>query len=345
MEFKKQKILITGAAGFIGSELSKKMIRNGHSVIGLDNINDYYSKKLKESRLLEIKKTSEKYSAYWDFKKITLEDYEKLSEIFSQTKPDIVVNLAAQAGVRYSIDNPFSYINSNLVGFTNLLECCRNHKVSNLVYASSSSVYGGNTNLPYSEKQSVNHPISLYAATKKSNELIAHSYSHLFNIPSTGLRYFTVYGPWGRPDMAPMIFTKSILNGEKIKIFNYGEMFRDFTFIDDVIEGTYRCCFKQPIKSKGFDKANPDPSSSFAPHRVFNIGNSKPIKLLYFIELLEKGLNKKADKDFQSMQPGDVISTAANTEALEKWIRFSPNTSIEEGVEKFLFWYRDFYNV
>tara|TARA_B100000212_G_C27305471_1_gene503411 strand:+ start:17 stop:1054 length:1038 start_codon:yes stop_codon:yes gene_type:complete len=344
MESKKEKVLITGSAGFIGSELCKKMIRNGHHVIGLDSIDDYYSPKLKEARLSEIKKESNNYSGSWIFKKISLEDKQELTKIFINFSPNIVVNLAAQAGVRFSINNPLPYVNSNLVGFVNLLECCKTYKVSNFIYASSSSVYGGNNNYPYKEEQSVNHPVSLYAATKKSNELIAHSYSHLFKIPATGLRYFTVYGPWGRPDMAPMKFTKAILKGEKIQVYNFGKMQRDFTYIDDVIEGTYRCCFKKAFPSDKFDKKNPDPSISFAPHRIFNIGNSKPIELMYFIELIEKALDKKADKDFQPLQPGDVISTSADTEALKKWIGFSPNTSIEKGIKSFVTWYKDFYN-
>lgn len=345
MESKKQKVLITGSAGFIGAALSNKMIENGHTVIGVDNINDYYCTILKEARLNQIQKKLNKSSGKWIFRKISLEDKNELNKIFKEFSPNIVVNLAAQAGVRYSLENPTSYVNSNLVGFVNLLECCKDNQVSNFVYASSSSVYGGNNNIPYNERQSVNHPVSLYAATKKSNELIAHSYSHLFNIPSTALRYFTVYGPWGRPDMAPMIFTKAILNGEKISIYNFGKMQRDFTYIDDVVDSTYRCCFKKAEPFYAFDKSNPDPSTSFAPHRIFNIGNSEPIALMNFVELLEKELNVKAKKEFLPIQPGDVKSTAADTTALNNWIGFRPNTPIRKGIKEFISWYKSFYNI
>ena len=341
MQVKNPKVLITGAAGFIGSELAIKFLKNGNNVFGIDNLNDYYSVNLKKLRLSNLSEKSKEYSGNWNFKKVSLENYSDLKDVFFKFSPDIVVNLAAQAGVRFSIENPFSYIQSNIVGFTNLLECCRKNNVSSLVYASSSSVYGGNKNLPYSEKQGVNHPVSLYAATKKSNELIAHSYSHLYKIPSIGLRYFTVYGPWGRPDMAPMILPKSILENKKISIYNYGKMQRDFTYIDDIVEGTFRCCFKPAQASTKFDYLSPDPSLSFAPHMVFNIGNSKPIELMYFIELLEKFIGKKAIKDFQPLQPGDVLCTAADTKSLENWIEFTPNTSIESGVDKFIKWFKN----
>ncbi len=343
MKIKDPNVLITGAAGFIGSQLALKFLQNGNNVMGIDNLNDYYSVELKKTRLSNILEKSKNYSGKWNFKKVSLENYSDLKIIFSKFVPDIVVNLAAQAGVRYSIENPFSYIQSNIVGFTNLLECCRKYEVSNLVYASSSSVYGGNKNLPYNEKQGVNHPVSLYAATKKSNELIAHSYSHLYKIPAIGLRYFTVYGPWGRPDMAPMIFAKSILESKKISIFNYGKMQRDFTYIEDIVEGTFRCCFKPAKPSTKFDHLSPNPAVSFAPHMLFNIGNSKPIELMYFIELLEKSLGARAIKDFQPLQPGDVLSTAADTKSLENWIQFTPKTSIESGVDKFIKWFKFYY--
>ena len=343
MQTKNPIVLITGAAGFIGSELALKFLKNGNSVIGIDNLNDYYSVNLKKSRLSNIFEKSKHYPGKWEFKKVSLEIYSDLKNIFSKFSPNIVVNLAAQAGVRYSIENPFSYIQSNIVGFTNLLECCKEYNVSSLVYASSSSVYGGNKKLPYSEKQGANHPVSLYASTKRSNELIAHSYSHLYKIPAIGLRYLTVYGPWGRPDMAPMIFAKSILENKKISVYNYGDMQRDFTYIEDIIEGTFRCCFKPAQALTNFDYSITDPSVSFAPHMVFNIGNSKPINLMYFIELLENFLGKKAIKDFQPLQPGDVLSTAADTELLENWIQFTPKTSIESGVEKFTKWFKFYY--
>ena len=344
MNFKNSLVMITGIAGFIGAALAENLLLNGYSVLGLDNLNDYYSVDLKKSRLSNLDEISNLSKGKLTFKKLSLEDNEKLKDIFIKYRPSIVVNLAAQAGVRYSITNPYSYIQSNLVGFANLLECCRKYDVENLIYASSSSVYGGNKKLPYNENQPVNHPISLYAATKKSNELMAHTYSHLFNLPATGLRYFTVYGPWGRPDMAPMIFTKSILDHRKISIYNYGKMKRDFTYIDDIVEGTYRCCFKPATSSSKFDFENPQASKSFAPHRVFNIGNSEPIELMYFIELLESELKIKAIKDFQPLQPGDVVSTYADTKGLEDWVQFNPKTSIEEGVSKFIKWFKEFYD-
>ncbi|MED5562826.1 MAG: NAD-dependent epimerase/dehydratase family protein, partial [Cyanobacteriota bacterium] len=255
------------------------------------------------------------------------------------------VTLAAQAGVRYSLETPAAYIQANLVGFGHILEGCRHHGVQHLVYASSSSVYGGNRNLPFHEQQPVNHPVSLYAATKKANELMAHTYSHLYGLPATGLRFFTVYGPWGRPDMAPMLFARAILSGEPIKVFNYGKMQRDFTYIDDIVEGLLRCCDKPATANLGFDPRNPDPATAAVPHRLFNIGNSEPIELMHFIELLEKSLGREAVKDFQPMQPGDVMATAADTSALEAWVDFRPSTPIAEGVECFSQWYRSFYEV
>ena len=338
-----KEILVTGAAGFIGAALSMRLLENGENVIGLDNLNPYYDINLKESRLEKISALSEKSLGKWKFYKSSLENELELKDIFNKHSPSIVVNLAAQAGVRYSIDNPSSYIQSNLVGFSNLLEQCRQNSVENLIFASSSSVYGGNKKLPFSESQSVDHPISLYASTKRSNELLAHSYSHLYGIPCTGLRFFTVYGPWGRPDMAPMIFANSILHGKPINVFNYGKMRRDFTYIDDIVEGVYRCCYKPAYIDKSFDALNPKQFSSFAPFRIFNIGNSNPIELLRFIEILENELGKKAIKNFMPIQPGDVEATAANTDLLENWIGFKPSTAIELGVSKFASWYLDYY--
>jgi UDP-glucuronate 4-epimerase len=266
-----------------------------------------------------------------------------LLKLFAAEKPRVVVNLAAQAGVRYSLENPAAYIQSNLVGFGHILEGCRHHGVENLVYASSSSVYGGNRNLPFHEQQAVNHPVSLYAASKKANELMAHTYSHLYGLPATGLRFFTVYGPWGRPDMAPMLFAKAILAGEPIKVFNHGKMQRDFTYIDDIVEGVLRCCDKPATSNLEFDPMQPDPATAAAPHRVFNIGNSQPTELLRFIEVMEQALGREAIKDFQPMQPGDVVATAADTQALEAWVGFKPSTPIEQGIQQFADWYRQFY--
>ena len=335
-------IIVTGAAGFIGSKLVEKLLNNGEEIIGIDNINNYYDPNLKNARLKNIEKQAIKGSN-WNFEKISITDYLSLNKVFIKYKPRLVINLAAQAGVRYSMENPSAYFNTNLVGFGNILECCRNNDVEHLIYASSSSVYGGNKKLPFEEEQSVNHPVSLYAATKKSNELMAHAYSHLYNIPSTGLRFFTVYGPWGRPDMAPMIFAKSILKNEPIKIFNYGNMQRDFTYIDDIAEGIFRCCYKVATVDEKFEKLNPKASTSFAPHRIFNIGNSSPIELKEFIELLEDALGIKAIKDFKPMQPGDVENTAADTTKLFDWVDFKPLITLEEGIVKFAKWYKDYY--
>ena len=334
-------IIVTGAAGFIGSSLIKKLVEDDNFVVGIDDLNDYYSVNLKKARLNSINKIKKGKFAFFEF---DIEDENQLNNLFVEYKPKIVINLAAQAGVRYSIANPKPYIKSNLVGFCNIIEACRNFKIDNFIYASSSSVYGGNKLLPFSEQASVNHPISLYAASKKSNELIAHSYSHLFDIPCTGLRFFTVYGPWGRPDMAPMIFANAILNEKPINVFNYGKMSRDFTYIEDVIEAIIKCCHKPATKDTEFNKLKPNPASSFAASRIFNIGNSKSIELMYFIELLEKNLGKKAKVNFQELQDGDVVSTYADNEAINQWIGFKPFTPIEEGIERFCKWYIDFYN-
>ncbi len=336
-------ILVTGAAGFIGAALVKRLLQNGYVVVGLDNLNDYYEISLKEDRIKDINLYAEGFPGNWHFYKESLEDKFILGKLFKEYTFDIVVNLAAQAGVRFSIDNPSNYIQTNLVGFSNLLEECRKNKIGNLIFASSSSVYGGNRNLPFVETQPVNHPISLYAATKRANELMAHTYSHLHNISCTALRFFTVYGPWGRPDMAPMIFTKSILNKKPINIFNYGNMERDFTYIDDVVEAIIRCCSKPATVSKLFDTKNQDPSISSAPFRIFNIGNSQPVKLLRFIEILESVLGVKAIRNNMPMQPGDVEATAADTKLLENWVGFKPHTKIEDGIKKFAKWYIKYY--
>ena len=338
-----KSILITGVAGFIGSYVAKNLLSKGVNIIGVDDLNDYYSVNLKLDRLKMIEENKNKNYGKFSFYRIPLEDENKLNKLFEEHQPKIIINLAAQAGVRYSLINPSAYIQSNLVGFGNLLECCRHFKIEHLIFASSSSVYGGNASLPFEEDQGVNHPVSLYAATKKSNELMAHSYSHLYGIPCTGLRFFTVYGPWGRPDMAPMIFAKSILENKPIKVFNNGDMNRDFTFIDDISLAITLCCKKIPTIDNEFNKINPSASSSFAPYKIFNIGNNKPISLLTFIELLEKYLGKKAIKDFQPLQPGDLISTYASIEKISSWINFVPNTPIEKGVEKFVNWFKDYY--
>ena len=341
---KDKLILITGSAGFIGAAISKKLIMNGYSVIGIDNLNKYYDVNLKKNRLKDINLASKKHEGKWIFKKIDIVERKKLNKLFKKYKPKIVINLAAQAGVRYSLINPNSYIQSNILGFSNVLDACVENKVENIIYASSSSVYGGNQKLPYFEEDSVNHPVSLYAATKRSNELIAHSYSSNYGIPATGLRFFTVYGPFGRPDMAPMIFTKSILNGEHIEVYNFGKMKRDFTYIDDVVESIFRCCFKPATPDKEFDTFNPDASSSFAPHRIFNIGNSKPVELMKFVQLLEEKIGKKALINFKPLQNGDVIETFADINKLRDWINFSPSIPLKDGINIFVDWYFDFYS-
>ena len=333
-------IFITGVAGFIGFHLCKRLLNEGKHIIGIDNLNDYYDKSLKLDRLKylkEIKKGS------FNFENVSIEDKDQLTKIFNIYNPEEVVHLAAQAGVRYSIINPDAYSYSNLVGFLNILENCRNNKIKHLVFASSSSVYGGNVNMPFNESQNVDHPISLYAATKKSNELLAHSYSHLYDIPSTGLRFFTVYGPWGRPDMALFLFTKAILDKKPIKIFNEGNMIRDFTYIDDIIESLIRVISKPPQKDNTFLKNKVDPSNSWAPYKIFNIGNSNPVPLMDFIYEIELSLNLKAEKIYMPMQPGDVKQTFADTKKLEEWINYKPNTTIKEGIEKFIYWYKDYY--
>jgi len=337
-----QTILVTGVAGFIGAALSIRLLQRGDRVVGVDNLNDYYDPCLKQARLREIESIAP--MGAWRFERLSLEDGDALMALFAAEKPTVVVNLAAQAGVRYSLENPAAYIQSNLVGFGHILEGCRHNGVGHLVYASSSSVYGGNRNLPFHERQPVNHPVSLYAASKKANELMAHTYSHLYGLPATGLRFFTVYGPWGRPDMAPMLFARAILAGEPIKVFNHGKMQRDFTYIDDIVEGVLRCCDKPATANSEFDPLQPDPATAAAPHRVFNIGNSQPTELLRFIEVMEQALGRKAIKDFQPMQPGDVVATAADTTSLEGWVGFKPCTDVQEGVNRFAKWYCEYNN-
>ncbi len=335
--------LITGAAGFIGFHLSCKLIKEGQSLIGFDNINHYYEPSLKEARLNQIYNLSKEYGTEFKFVKGDLEDYKLLKDIFEANNPKNVINLAAQAGVRYSIENPAAYIQSNLVGFGNILECCRRFNTKHLIYASSSSVYGGNKELPFKENQAVDHPISLYAASKRSNELIAHSYSHLYSLPSTGLRFFTVYGPWGRPDMALFLFTKAILNNDPIKIFNKGKMLRDFTYIEDLIESLYRLINKPPIDQNNIYSNITPPDDSWAPFKIFNIGNSNPTPLMEYIKAIEESLGIKAIKEFLPMQPGDVEATSANCEKLEHWIGYKPSTSVKEGVSRFIDWYKNYY--
>ena len=338
-------VLITGVAGFIGYHVANKLLRAGIPVIGIDNLNSYYDVDLKSSRLNLLKNQSASENVKFDFYKGDIIDNYLLKNIFQNKSFNKVIHLAAQAGVRYSIENPRSYIDSNLVGFSNIIEFCRRKEINHLIYASSSSVYGGNENIPFSEKHGVDHPVSLYAATKKANELIAHSYSHLYNLPCTGLRFFTVYGPWGRPDMALFLFTKAILEGRPIKVFNEGNMVRDFTYIDDIVECIFKLLEKIPSPDDLFNKSEPDPAKSWAPYRVFNIGNSNPIPLMDYISALEKSLDINAEKIFLPMQPGDVKVTSADTKLIEEWVEFKPNTPIQEGINKFVYWYKNFYRI
>ena len=332
------KILVTGVAGFIGMHSAKKLLDDGHEIIGIDNLNDYYDVTLKEDRL----KTLEDYKNF-KFLKLDIKDQKDVLDLFKKESPQRVLHLAAQAGVRYSIENPYVYIDSNIQGFINILEGCRAIKTEHLVFASSSSVYGGNEKVPFSEHDNVDHPVSLYAATKKANELMAHTYSHLYQIPTTGLRFFTVYGPWGRPDMSPMLFTKAILANEPVQVFNHGDMMRDFTYIDDVIASVNETLFKTATPNVNFDAKHPDPATSHAPYRIFNIGNSQPVPLMKFIETIENALGKKAIKNMMDMQAGDVKVTSADTSELNQWVNFKPNTSIEEGVKRFVDWYKNYY--
>ncbi|MGA1874481.1 MAG: NAD-dependent epimerase [bacterium] len=332
------KILVTGAAGFIGFHLSDKLLDREDEVIGLDNLNDYYDVSLKEARLNQLKGREG-----FRFYRLALEDRNNLVELFEKERPEVVANLAAQAGVRYSLRNPHAYVEANLVGFMNILEGCRHYGVKHLVYASSSSVYGANTKTPFSVHDNVDHPVSLYAATKKANELMAHTYSHLYHLPTTGLRFFTVYGPWGRPDMALFLFTKAILEGKPIDVFNYGRMRRDFTYIDDIIEGVIRVIERLPEPDPAWTGDAPDPGTSSAPYKVYNIGNHRPVELLSFIEALENCLGMKAQKNMMPMQPGDVPATCADVDDLMRDTGFKPDTPIEEGIRRFVAWYRSYY--
>ena len=338
MDLKYKKVLVTGAAGFIGFHLAKRLLSDGHPVAGIDNLNPYYDVSLKEARLEDLKK-----EANFKFLQIDLCDRRQLEDLFARQGFEVVVNLAAQAGVRYSLENPYAYVDSNLVGFINILACCRHKAIKHLVFASSSSVYGANTRMPFSVHHNVDHPVSLYAATKKANELMAHTYSHLFQLPCTGLRFFTVYGPWGRPDMALFLFTRAILEDKPIKVFNHGKMLRDFTYIDDIIEGVVRVMGRLPQANSAWSGDAPDPGTSAAPYKVYNIGNNNPVELTKFIEVIEDVLGKKAKKELLDIQPGDVAATYADVDDLMKDVGFKPATPIEVGVASFVKWFKDFY--
>lgn len=332
--------LITGCAGFIGFHLSRRLLSDGCLVIGLDNMNDYYDVSLKQARLNILKEFKN-----FSFILASLEDDKAINRIFAEHPISVVINLAAQAGVRYSLKNPRAYIDSNIIGFLNILEACRYNKVEHLIYASSSSVYGANTKMPFSVHHNVDHPVSLYAATKKANELMAHTYSHLYKLPTTGLRFFTVYGPWGRPDMALFLFTRAILAGEPIKIFNHGIMKRDFTYIDDIVEGMVRLLDRKPEPDPRWTGKQPDPASSCAPYKIYNIGNNQPVELLKFISVLEDKLGRPAKKEFLPLQSGDVPATYADVDDLMRDVGFKPGTSIEKGIGHFVAWYKDYYGI
>jgi UDP-glucuronate 4-epimerase len=338
-----ERILVTGAAGFIGTEVCIALLSRGDTVTGVDNLSDYYDVGLKKARLERIVSVGAGLAGDFSFIKEDLANRTEMEQIFARGKFNKVVNLAAQPGVRYSIEHPHAYVESNIVGFLNVLEGCRHNAVEHLVYASSSSVYGANERMPFSVQDNVDHPVSLYAASKKSNELMAHSYSHLYCLPATGLRFFTVYGPWGRPDMALALFTKAILAGQTIKLFNYGRHRRDFTYIDDIVEGVLRALDKPATPDPGWSGVNPNPATSSAPWRLYNIGSNNPVELGLFIETLENALGKKAQKELQPLQPGDVPDTYADVQSLVEEIGYQPNTSMEEGIEKFVAWYRDYY--
>ncbi len=340
MDFKYENAVVTGAAGFIGFHLCQRLLSDGIRVTGIDNLNSYYDVRLKEARLGKILSEPN-----FKFVKLDLTDRTDMEKLFQQGQYDVVVNLAAQAGVRYSLENPHAYVDANLVGFVNILECCRHTDVKHLVFASSSSVYGANTAMPFSVHHNVDHPVSLYAASKKANELMAHTYSHLYGMSCTGLRFFTVYGPWGRPDMALFLFTKAILENNPIQVFNHGKMQRDFTYIDDIIEGVVRVMERPAKPNPEWRGDNPDPGTSYAPYKVYNIGNNNPVELLEFIEVIETALGRKAHKEFLDIQPGDVPATYADVDDLIADVGFKPATPIAEGIGKFVDWYREYYSV
>jgi len=340
MNINYKHVLVTGAAGFIGYHLSKRLLENGCRVIGIDNMNAYYDVKLKEARLAQLTAFDN-----FSFSRINLEDLKDLEHVFHEHDVDVVVNLAAQAGVRYSLENPHAYVDANVVGFVNILECCRHNHIQHLVFASSSSVYGANTRMPFSVHHNIDHPVSLYAATKKSNELMAHTYSHLYGLACTGLRFFTVYGPWGRPDMALFLFTKAILEGKPIQVFNHGNMQRDFTYIEDIVEGVVRVMAKKPEPNPSWSGDNPDPGTSYTNYKIYNIGNNQPIALNRFIEVIEDTIGKKAVKELLDLQPGDVTATYANVDDLVNDVGFKPATPIEVGIKLFITWYKAFYGV
>lgn len=338
MDLDYKNVLVTGASGFIGFHVSQRLLSEGYTVIGMDNMNTYYDINLKKARLEKLKPFR-----HLLFYEADISDRQTMSEIFDAHAIDVVVNLAAQAGVRYSIENPHAYVDSNLVGFMNILENCRHHDIKHLVFASSSSVYGANTKMPFSIHHNVDHPVSLYAATKKANELMAHTYAHLYDLPCTGLRFFTVYGPWGRPDMALFLFTRAIFEGNPIRVFNHGKMKRDFTYIDDIVEGVVRVLGRIPQPDPNWDARNPDPGTSYKPYRIYNIGNNNPVELTRFIEVLENVIGKKAQKEYLDLQPGDVVATYADIDDLSALVGFKPVTGIETGIEKFVSWFREYY--
>jgi UDP-glucuronate 4-epimerase len=333
-------VLVTGCAGFIGYHLALRLLREGRTVVGLDNMNPYYDVTLKQARLSRLRDFNR-----FVFRQVSLENRADIENLFQEHEFSVVVNLAAQAGVRYSLTNPHSYVDSNLTGFLHILEGCRHRKVGHLLFASSSSVYGANTRMPFSVHDNVDHPVSLYAATKKANELMAHTYAHLYGLPSTGLRFFTVYGPWGRPDMALFLFTRAILAGEPIQVFNHGRMRRDFTYIDDIVEGIVRIMERAPEPNPDWNGDAPDPGTSYAPYRVYNIGNNQPVELMRYIEVLEECLGKQAEKNFMPLQMGDVPATYADIDDLARDFGFQPRTSIEEGISRFVQWYREYFGV
>ena len=339
------KFLVTGAAGFIGFSVAKKLLERGDDVVGFDVVNDYYDPALKEARLEVLEETAQQAQGSFTFIRANLADKAIVDQCFQDHQFDRVIHLAAQAGVRYSLENPLAYVESNLIGFTNIIEACRYNKTPHLSYASTSSVYGANTTMPFSEKHGVNHPVQFYAATKRANELMAHSYSHLFGLPTTGLRFFTVYGPWGRPDMALFKFTKKMIEDQPIPVFNHGNHSRDFTFISDIVEGVIRSSDQIAQPDPNWDSNNPDPSTSYAPFRIFNIGNNNPVKLIEYIHAIEKALGKEAILDLLPLQPGDVPDTFADSTALEQAVGYKPSVSVDDGVQKFVNWYRDFYKV